>query len=118
MNSANPEPFYSQRSGAYFTNSYILDPGVIIADNNYAVVPALNDNFPGWEKIFTTTHIQRVSPGTKSNTDNICMTDFKSQWSDAAWMQWVSWPRFLWINSLASLELANLHTWTPIDENM
>ncbi|EEU34245.1 uncharacterized protein NECHADRAFT_50453 [Fusarium vanettenii 77-13-4] len=58
------------RSGAYFTNSYILDPGVIIADNNYAVVPALNDNFPGWEKIFTTTHIQR------------------SQWSDAAWMQW------------------------------
>ncbi|RSM08727.1 hypothetical protein CEP52_004470 [Fusarium oligoseptatum] len=65
--SDDPEPGIT--SGAFFTNSYILKPGIIIADNNYAVKPALDDFVPGWEDMFKVTHIKR--------------------WSDAAWMQWV-----------------------------
>ncbi|KAM6516420.1 hypothetical protein FALCPG4_014603 [Fusarium falciforme] len=57
-------------SQAYFTNSYLLKSGVIIADNNFAVKPAMDKYAPGWEtnSMFTVTHLRR--------------------WSDAAWIQW------------------------------
>ncbi|KAL6354405.1 hypothetical protein LRP88_11736 [Fusarium phalaenopsidis] len=62
------DPYNGVRSEAYFTNSFILNPGIIIADNNLAVKPALDDSIPDWEDMFKVTHIRR--------------------WSDAAWMQW------------------------------
>ncbi|KAI8654687.1 hypothetical protein NCS57_01215600 [Fusarium keratoplasticum] len=59
-----------QPSGAFFTNSYLLKSGVIIADNNFAVKPAMDAYMPGWEtnSMLTVTHLRR--------------------WSDAAWIQW------------------------------
>jgi hypothetical protein len=52
-----------QPSQAYFTNSYLLKSGVIIADNNFAVKPAMDKSVPGWEtnSMITVTHLRRVS---------------------------------------------------------
>ncbi|PTD03760.1 hypothetical protein HYE67_004403 [Fusarium culmorum] len=53
-------------TGAFFHNSFIAEAGVIIADNNYAVDPALLANAMNPNDL--ATHIRK--------------------WSDAVWMQW------------------------------
>ncbi|KAF5723314.1 hypothetical protein FMUND_1948 [Fusarium mundagurra] len=52
-----------KHTGAFFRNSFAVNPGVIIADNNYAVSATGNDD--GKKPV---THIKK--------------------WSDATWMQW------------------------------
>ncbi|KAJ3540929.1 hypothetical protein NM208_g4839 [Fusarium decemcellulare] len=54
-----------QATGAYFQNSFVRNPGVIIADNNYGIGAALKD----------------ADEDPKAPATNI------RQWSDAAWMQ-------------------------------
>ncbi|EMT60903.1 hypothetical protein NOF04DRAFT_11087 [Fusarium oxysporum II5] len=53
-----------QDTGAYFRNSFVVNPGVIIADVNYAVSAATGGN----DGKMTVTHVKK--------------------WSDATWMQW------------------------------
>ncbi|KAF5529923.1 hypothetical protein FMEXI_13852 [Fusarium mexicanum] len=53
-----------EETGAYFRNSFIVNPGVIIADVNYAVSAATG----GGDGKMTVTHVKK--------------------WSDATWMQW------------------------------
>ncbi|KAK7432910.1 hypothetical protein QQZ08_000381 [Neonectria magnoliae] len=54
-------------TGAFFTTSFILDPGVIIADSSRSVKAAIDQN-NNWLPGSPVTHLR--------------------QWSDAAWTQW------------------------------
>ncbi|EEU39850.1 uncharacterized protein NECHADRAFT_39412 [Fusarium vanettenii 77-13-4] len=72
----NAEPNFNSQPGqaslASFANSFILDPGVIIADKNLGVAEAMKQNLINPNSL--TTHIKK--------------------WSDMAWIQWFNTCKF------------------------